>query len=352
MNRKQLELVLGFLTMSFSFFSWWSVEQAIIMPNSSTWGVPIMFFSLYIVLLCLDMLLFQNILSLELLLLGTFVTSIFFAFSFLQVGAVLVGGYFIFLSSRKIREDMELNLRISPWKSLQAGKSYFLIAFALLITMQYFLTIDNFKGEIKAPYFDASFITKKVAIPFLSTVDSQFKVLRDETLTVDQFILQSQENYVQNNDFSLEAEQMIEAQLPDDLTQIQKDELKKQAMESFYGAKSQLSQKNQELILSSGRKQLSDMVGVPITGDEKIADIFTGLMSNKINNYFNTKIEGGEKNSTFSLILALVLFLIIFPLGSIFSVGWFLIAKLVFSLLLRFNVVRIRRVTVLKEILE
>jgi hypothetical protein len=265
--------------------------------------------------------------------------------------AIFLGIYLLFLASRKIREDMELNIKISPWKSMQAGKSYLIFAITLMICMQYFLTELSFDGEKKIPHFDVSFITKKIAIPFISAVNPQFKVLKDETLTVDQFILQTQAANLDGG-FSVMSDEVLDAQLPANLTPAQKEMIKRQARENFSSTQSKVTQKNQELIFEIGRKQLSELVGVPVAGDEKISEVFTGLINNKINDYFNSKVSGDEKNPVFPMILAIVLFLTIYPVGLILSIVCFLIAKLIFFILLKLKVVGVRTITVEKEILE
>ncbi|EKD46664.1 MAG: hypothetical protein ACD_67C00124G0003 [uncultured bacterium] len=352
MNKRKI--ITGFwsvFTLVFATASWLSVRNAVIVPDSSTWFVPMALFSIYIILICLDIILFHDILLLELVLVASLATSAFFAFEWLQLLGILISAYFLFLSSRKIRWDMELNLIISPWKSMQAGKSYLLISLTFLIAMQYFLTIRNFDGEKKVPHFDSSFITKKIAIPFIASVNPQFEVLNDETLTVDEFILQTQ-NSTQDNDFLKISEEMIDAQIPENLTPTQREMIKKQAMENFSSTNTQVSQKSKELILSIGHKQFSDIVGAPVTGNEKISDVFTGLINDKVNDYFNPKVENSEKSSVFSLILALVLLLIIYPIGSILSIAWFLTVKFVIFILLKTKAFNVKKVTVSKEILE
>jgi hypothetical protein len=140
--------------------------------------------------------------------------------------------------------------------------------------------------------------------------------------------------------------------LPQNLTPAQKEELKRQAQRNFSDAKDSMSKKNQELILSVGRKQLSDMIGQPVNGNEKISDIFAGLINKKLNDYFRSPIGENGKTSAFPLILAVILFLTIYPIGGVLSIGWFLVVKLIFKVLLKFNVVNIKRIPVEKEIME
>ena len=186
----------------------------------------------------------------------------------------------------------------------------------------------------------------------LASVSPQFQSLKDDTLTVDQYILQAQNDAIVNADMSAEDGNVLDENIPANITPLQKEKLKQQAVKNFTDAKSKLIEKNQELILASGRKQFSDQVGVKLTGSEKISDVFTGLVSSKIDDYFNPKVAGTEKSSVFSMILAIVLLLTIYPLGSILSIAWFLIVKFVIFALLKLKVMSVGVMTVSKETLE
>ena len=121
-------------------------------------------------------------------------------------------------------------------------------------------------------------------------------------------------------------------------------------MESYSSARDQVSQKNEELILSIGRKQFSEVVGTSVKGDEKISEIFAGLINNKIDN-FNP--SGGEENSSiFLIVFAVALFLIVYPLGSILSIIWFLVVRIIIMVLIRFKVFNVKIISVDREILE
>lgn len=351
MNRKKIEFFLGFLTLIVSILAWFSVRNAVIVATSSTWTIPVILFSIYLIFICLDVVIFRHNLWLKIVLLGSFVLSLLFAFSWFQLIAISVGGFFLFLAIGKIKTDLDLNIKIDIRKSLQTGKTYLIISLALVISMQYFLTINSFDGEKKIPNFDASIITKKIAIPFISAINPQFKALEDETLTVDEFILQTQ-NSTQTDDLIGQSDDIIDAQIPEYLAPEQKDSIKKQAKENLTNVQDQLRQKNQELICENGRKQLSDIVGVPISGKEKISDIFIGMINNKINDYFNPKINGSKKNIVFPMILAIILLLTIYPIGLLFSIIVFMIVKLIVHILIYQNILMVKNVSVTKEFIE
>ena len=93
------------------------------------------------------------------------------------------------------------------------------------------------------------------------------------------------------------------------------------------------------------------MVGQNITGNEKIADVFAGLIDKKINDFFQPKITGDLHSSLYSYIVAVILFLTIWPLGTIMAFLWFLIVILVFKIFVYTGLVEIKTVTVQREMI-
>ncbi len=348
-KRKILTSILTVITLLVAFFAWFSLWRAVTVTEASTWALPMSLFSTYAIFICLDIVFFKESVLLELVLGSSLLISIAFAFDVYQIVAVALGIYLLHAASRRIRRDMDLNMEISIWKSLQTGRSYLLMSLALVISMQYFVTISKFDGQKSVPNFDMTSFSKGVVMPILANISPQFKSLNDESLTVDQFILQNQAQFSDEQQID---EQFLESQLPQNLTPAQKEELKRQAQRNFSDAKDSMSKKNQELILSVGRKQLSDMIGQPVNGNEKISDIFAGLVNKKLNDYFRSPINGEGKTSAFPLILAVILFLTIYPIGGVLSMAWFLIVKLIFKVLVKLSVINIKRIPVEKEIME
>lgn len=345
-----LSIILGVLLAGVSVGAWFSVQRAITIPEASTWAAPMAWFSLYAVFSCLAIMLFADMLLLELMLAGSLLASLFFAPETWQIAGIALGSYFIFNAAHRIRRDMDLNIKISPWKSLQTGKSYLLMGFVLVISMQYFLLVRSASEPVGIPEFDMAPITQKLAVPLLASFNPAFAAVRDETLTVDQFILSSQEDaLVQEMPESVDG--LIESQLPGGLTPEEKEMLKKQAEESFAKSQSEVSQKSRELALEMGRKQFAELLGRPVKGDERVADVFAGLVDKKLDDFFRAPVkEGGAR--VFPMALTAVLALTIYPIGSVLAIFWFLAAKLVFHLLVRWNVLEVKKIPVMKEVLE
>lgn len=250
---------------------------------------------------------------------------------------------------RDIRKNLDLNIKIDLWKSLYTGKFKIVLALALVISSQYFFAINNAREQRVVPKLDLSLITSKLIQPVLVMINPNLKSIQKEGLTVDQFIVQSQQKNADAN--SLFTDEMIDQQIPENLPSEQRVALKQEALRQISDSQTQLSQKNSELILLEGRKQLSQMVGRDINGDEKISDVFAGLVDKKINDFFQPKISGDSQSSFYSYIIATILFLTIWPLGSILSLLWFAIVIFVFKILVRFGLIEIKTVTVQREMI-
>ena len=351
MKRRTLESILISITMITGFLSWFVVDRAITVVDSSTWAIPILCFSLYIIAICLSIILVRDTLLLELALLASMLLSFIFVRDIFHIFGIIIATYCIAMSTHKIRRDLDLNVKVSLWKSLHVGRVMLLLALSITVTSQYYVTIGKTDGEKNIPQFDLSLISSKVVMPMLATFNPSFKMITDDELTVDQFILQAQDDMSPNGQTD-SLEELIEEQLPQSLTPEEKEQIKAQEMEKIAAAQSQMKQKNKELILGEGRRQLATMVGHEISGQEKISAVFTGLINKKMNDYFRPDVTQGKKHSPFPIILALILFLTVYPIGSILSNIWFLITKLVFSLLLKMKVIKINSITVEKQVIE
>lgn len=350
-KQKILTIFLSVTSILAAFFLWFSVERAITVSYSSTWIFPIVCLSIFVVSACLEMMIFKDILLLELILGISFLTSLIFATHLYQLGAIFFGAYFLFLASRKIRRDMELNVEISIWKSLQAGKSYLLLALVVVISMQYFLTVGQMDGKVGVPKLDLTPMVKKIVLPFLSTLNPAMKNASNETLTVDEFIVLTQSENFQNNQDAL-SDEILDSQLPQGISIEERGILRNQIRENISKSQSQVDQKTKDMIIQSFHEQLSEISGRPIDGSEKISDVYAALVAEKIDKFLQYPINvGGEKTTAYPIILTLVLILTIYPAGSMLSIIWFLIIKILFWILVKLRVVNVEKIAVQKEIL-
>lgn len=351
----KLELSLIVTAIVSAMLAFYAIHRAIKVADSSTWIVPMLWISIFIISISLACVTVRKKMEIELLIISTFLLNLIFAFSLGHV-AVIAAAIFLMLSAlHRIREDLDLNVRISLWKSLYAGKFKMILALALIISSQYFFTIKSMQGQINIPKLDLSGVTMRIIEPLLKSASPAFETILAEDLTVDQYIIKSQQqntdsDFAQGLDFTV-SEEEIESQIPRELPAAKRDLLKQQALEKISDAKAQLSEKNHELILIEGRRQLSKTVGQELTGQEKIADVIVSPISKAVNDYFQMQVSQNNQSPVFPIILTAVLFLTILPLGSLLSSLWFGIAVLIFKVLVKFEIIKVREVTVQREMI-
>lgn len=312
------------LTLVVAFFAWQSVERAIAVESASNWGMPIVFFSLFFILLYLDIILIRRVLVLQLLFLTAFLLSFIFAFNLWHVGIVFLAYLFSLWSIAKIKQDLRLNVKVSIWKSIQAGNFLLLLSVAVVIASQYYSEVKSLSAERLIPRFNVEEMTGGATSKILSTVNPDFKNLEQEDLTVDQYILKKQKDEVQSEaptGISLEVVNIISA-------------------------------KQEELILREERRRLSVLAGKPLSGNEKIADVFSGIINQKIDQYLGARMADSQKNSPLPFIMAVALFLTVLPLGSLLSTVWIWITKFVIWLFVKKELIYITKVPVEIELIE
>ena len=336
----------------FGFFSWFSVYNIPKLSGLDAWILSIIFFSLYVISMCLAAILVRQEVAMEIVIFVSFFLSLIFAFSLWHFIVIMLSILLMLAALRNIRKDLDLNIKVDLWKSLYTGKFKMILALVLIISSQYFFMINGTNGQKFVPKLDFSSVTSRLIQPILVMLNPNFKSVQKDGLTVDQFIIQSQQK---NTDDAVSnqslMEEMVDQQIPKNLPAEQQTTLKQQALQQIADSKNQLSQKNNELVLQEGREQLSQMVGHNMDGDEKIADVFAGLIDKKLNDFFQPRISGDSQSSSYSYILTAILFLTIWPLALIMSLFWFTIVLVAFKLFICLGLVEITTVTVQREMI-
>lgn len=332
------------MTIAMGFLSWLFVSRAIKITDSSTWAVPMALFALYAVLLCLSIVLVKEGLYVNIAAAVSMLFSVIFARSLWHFAIFVLCVFMMHMAISKIRNDLNLNVKISLWKSFGTGKFWFVISLAILISSQYFFIVKEIDGQKKIPEFDTSAISSKMVGPVMGMMNPDFEKIQQEGLTVDQFIIESQSN--DDNQPSFDQEALYE-QIPQDLPEKEKENLKKQ----ISNQSARIFQSDNQIVLQEGRKQLSEMVGRDVSGDEKIADVFSGIIDKKINDFFQRKSTNNEKSFLLEYVFTAVLFFTVWPLGSILCSACFLIVIILFKLFVHFEIVKIDKTMVEREVI-
>lgn len=322
-KQKILKYILIFLTLLFSFLAWFSVSQAINIPTASTWGAPIIWFSLFFINLSLCLVLIKRLVFAELIILAAFFLSLLFVFIwegiFQHILVILVGFLFASWGIRRIRQDLKLNIIIDLWKTLRTGSTFLILAFSLIIASQYYWETRNTSLESTLPKFKIDALSEKLTSTVLSFINSDFKNLDEEDITVDQFILETRKK------------KFTESLVSEELS-------------------NELFENSQALVLEEGRQQLSDLAGMKLSGQEKLSDIFSSTVNNRINNFITPSFSENSQLPLLHLILAFILFLTVASLGSFLGIFLIPLTNLIFFGLRKINLVEIIKIQ--KEVEE
>jgi hypothetical protein len=127
----------------------------------------------------------------------------------------------------------------------------------------------------------------------------------------------------------------------------------KNSKEMIISAQQQILIENfeKEKFLEAGRKQLSEATGEKITGQEKIGQVMSKIVNNKINEIISPALFNGNKE-VLAGFLAVLLFLTIWPLGSILAVFLVMLADGIFWILRKMKLIEMEIISVKKEIIK
>lgn len=355
-QKKTLNRIIITLSSVVAIFSWWSADHAAAVGGLQWLYVSITAFSILFVLLSLAIILLKNVATAEMLVFFTILACMLFTLHLSQLAIVVIASFFALTAVHRIRRDLELNVRIDIWKSLRMGKTFFLCAFSLLIAGQYYVNVLENNANKGVPNLDIGHVGGKITMQILSSFNPSFASLKNEEITVDDFIAESWQNQKdllkEEGDNEL-SDALIEQQMEKNNIPVeQRDVLRSDTQNKLNQMRAAMVDDNETLALVEGRKQFAEMVGHDIRGDEKIADVFTGIMNKKINDFFTPNPQLPERAKTYPLFVSIILFISVFSMSSI--AWWFAVAITVgiFRLLVRIGAVKVNTISVKAEIIE
>lgn len=351
MNKNIFYSILVALTLATALASWVFEFRAVEVAGSSPWTLPIFFFSAYLILLCFCIVVLKDLVLVEITGITTLAMSLFFSFTLTHALFFLIATFLFLGAIRNIRKDLEMNVKISLWKSLHMGRMRIIFAVSFLIASQYYGMVSHMSGPISMPKVDISSFSDKLVGPMLSLMDPSFKSVQTENMTVDQFILQSQKSNEIPMDTESVSNDIIESQIPANATPQQKDAFRQASKQQITGMQDKITASNSNLVLIEGRKQLSGIVGREVSGDEKINQVFSGIIDKKMSDFFQPSVVGGDSRFPLALIFSIVLFLTVWSIGSFIFSLWVLGTMGLFYSCKKAGIISVRTITVEREII-
>ena len=241
------------------------------------------------------------------------------------------------LAESRIKRDLFYAVKIDIWKSLRSGSTLLIFALSLAIASFYYSAVRDFPAEKLIPKLGTSNFTSALTAKVVNWMFPKIQATNGD-FTVDQLILANQKKQPEAFDI------LNKIPAAENLSDIDQAVLKEKAQE--------IAQSNQQLVLESSRQQLGEMAGMELKGDEKVSDVFTALINKKINEMVVPKMNEKNVLPIVPIIMAIILFLTVFPIGTFLSPLWLGIVYLIFIILVKTKVVNIIKIPAEVEVIE
>jgi hypothetical protein len=220
-----------------------------------------------------------------------------------------------------------------------------LVIFALSIGLSsaYFASIEKETWEELVPRFSIGEGAASIVFKTVAYLYPTWKNLDDEGMTVDAFLLSLPKKEAGSGMPVMTGS--VSGEISPELAEYLRREMAVQVTnmgESF----------SQDLILLAGREQIAMLAGRPVAGDEKIADVFSAAIQNKIVTVLNSdKTTNHVSPQIVPVVLAVLFFLTLIPVGSVLGIVWLLFGLLLFRGAIWMGWLRLERVPREQEIL-
>ena len=321
-------IIIGVAVVS-GVISWMTIDRAINVPNSSHWLIPSIFFSILFIAITLSAILIKNRYILTSMLAVIFLASLYFSFSAWHVLMLLLCFFLIWAGLERIASDSRLNIKFNISRSIRTGKTLIILALSIAITSQYYTEIKNNNQIRIIPELEMGGAVNEI----LPMMFPGLKDIPENDATVDQFIME-----ISKQSLDTFSETNLNNS-PTGSSLLNNDQM------------AQIIQSSQEKIFEEERKNLSKMAGVPLSGNEKISDVFSGMINEKINSFFAPSLQSGSQ-PILPFLASLILFLTVAYLGSIFGSLMGYITACVFWLMRSIGLIAVSKVATEMEVIE
>lgn len=325
-----LVLIIGILSLG----SWQIFFAAVMTPGVSDVWQPVLWFSVLAVFFFLGTVTWSHLILRISGAVLIFLPGLFFVRNWEYIVAGIVATFFIFWSSLAIARETEECVHFHFFKSVRAGQFLFVVGLSLVISSGYYVFLKDAVWEELVPRFRIGEGMTGIIFKVAGTVNPSFAKLSEGSTTVDEFLLSFEQS-------GLGEENQSQAGLEKKVDSNNTMNTFPQAGQYFNGQNPTLfSGMNQEqiaqnLFLESGREQVATLVGRPVAGNEKISDLFSLALQDKL----ITILSGGKTaqhipSQAIPFFLSLLLFLTLLSIVSIFIPLCILGAKSIFTFLL------------------
>lgn len=328
------------------FFSWNIFFRAISLPDLPHVTVAIFWFSLLAALFFVGAIVWRQWLLQIAGVFSLIAPSLFFVHTWMHIALVAASILAILLGARAIQSEIYDRVHFRFFRMIRSGSVSFIFGLSLALSSAYFASIERESWEELVPRFNLGEGTASVVFKAVAYLYPSWKNLADEGMTVDGFLLSlPREGMVTNIPAPSVTIVTNGQESPTELAAYLKQELAMQ-MATLGQAP------GEEVLLQTGRKQIASLVGRDVSGDEKIADVFSLALQQKIVTVLRSEETTRHVSPTIvPVVLAVLLFFTLLPLGSLAVSLWVFIGFLLFRVALAFGWIKIERQSVEQEVL-
>lgn len=248
-----------------------------------------------------------------------------------------------FMSTKAVEQEMTERLKFSPIRLLLVAKQLSVFSFSLALSLGYFVSIRTLSWDDLTPRFRLGESTLTKILQWGGRIEPNLATLGEEHKTVDDYLR------ALNRKASIDqTDEMTQFnQLNDQVGRLREQginvEFSGDALASVRGAA-------EEATLTSGRKQIGDLVGRPVRGDEQIVAVFGEVIQNKL----FAIVEGSRvreyiPNQVLPIFIAFLFFLTVWPIGLLIFPLWSLGASGIVRVFRMFRWIEIAEQPVMQE---
>ncbi len=325
-NRKlrPYDIIMAVIVVALGIVFYFSFDRAI---AQSSWIPPFITFSLYISAFFILTLTGGKKKVSIIAICASLLTSLLFTQHLIQIVAIIIAGLLCWRSITLIRDALFSTIKIEVGRALHLGFTSFVLAISIVMSSQYYVKISQ--------YENSALVQKVISSNTTATIDITSKImsyLRNDndptkkSATVDTYLeetilLSKNENEETSSIFDSFTNSIgIDPTLIKETTQ----------------AIPELEAQLENSIIEKTRNQISQNIGINLTGSEKITDVLTELAAIKAQNLVE---ENQALAGAIPIILTIFLFLALISIGSILRFFWIFLVRCVFWLLKFYGVI-------------
>lgn len=326
-----LILIIGFC----SLFLWRTVSMFILSKEEHiSFFEPFLWISLLSICFLIGAVLWKQW---DIRLMGVLLTvlpGLFFFSGWEYVLMSFVGSFILYRSSKNIALEEEKYVQFSFIRSVRSGSTSFLIGLVLLFSTSYYLFLRETVWEDLVPRFRVSQGVMNTIFKVAGVINPNLTQLAEGDTTVDEFLLDIEKKQKENK--SEESVVFTE--------QIQDRESQNVSVSSVI---------EQQFFLEQGRKQISQFVGRRVDGSEKIVDILSPIIQDKLTAFLQSEqVLSHISSQTASFLIALLLFVTLITFVSVLSPFYIFLAYLLFCIMVKAKLLVLETVIVEKQRLQ